>query len=241
MNEELILYYLNLLIIQYKGKEKAEAHISELVELAMIYDLIQDCKNAFDVDTAIGAQQDVLSKYIGTERVVTGSLFLRDYFGFILYGATPPVLGIGNYAKYGEPLEDVQYRSYIESDQSELTLNDEELRTFQKLKIIQNNTNHSITEIDNLMTEIFGDQVIFTDRFNMTISYIFNTSAQRLVTIAQTEGLIPKPMAVGVSLSFIADITQIFSYGLYGGSPPVFAVGYSQYGITPVGGFLTYG
>lgn len=240
MNEELILYYINLLILQYKTKPKASAQISALIESLMIYDLAIKVRDGYDIDTAIGVQLDIIGKYLGTDRIVTGSVFTRDYFGFANYGEVVP-FAFESYIKYSDVVPDIQYRRYIESNQSLFALNDDEYRQILKLKLIQNYSNASNMEIDDFIDTFFGDSAIFTDRENMTISYIFQDTVERLVTIAVSEGLLPKPAGVGLSVSFVADIENIYTLVPYGGTPPEFAVGFSKYGITPVGGWLKYG
>jgi hypothetical protein len=75
----------------------------------------------------------------------------------------------------------------------------------------------------------------------MTISYIFQDNIERLVTIAQSEGLLPKPAAVGLSVTFVADIENIYTMVPYGADTPDFGVGFAEYGASAIGGWLTYG
>jgi len=240
MDSELILYYVNLLIIQYRTLPKASAHIAALIKQLMIYDLMIQVRDGYDLDTAVGVQLDILGKYLGNDRIITGTVFTRDYFGLVVYGATAP-FDHEPFIEYGDTIPDVQYRRYIEDNQSLFTLNDEEYRFFLKLKLIQNYSNASNKEIDLFLDQFFGDNVIFTDRFNMTISYIFGENVERLVTIAVSEGLLPKPAAVGLSVTFVPDIENIYTYILYGGTTPDFGVGFAEYGGTPAGSWLTYG
>jgi hypothetical protein len=239
-NSQLVEYYKKLLIIQYNNKPKACAHMQALINSAMVYDTAVQIRDGFNIDTAIGAQLDILGIYLGSDRVVTGTFFTRDYFGYSEYGQSAPY-DFNGYIKYTDQVPDVQFRSYRESKQSIFTLNDEEFRLILKLKIIRNNAIPSVKLIDDILANLFGDNVIFTDRQNMTISYIFNEGIQRIVTIAQSEDLIPRPSGVGMSVSFTTDIQNIFAYGRYGQIAPDYAVGYSQYGIEPIGGMAQYG
>jgi len=239
-NEELIEYYTNLLILQYRGKPKAENTIRAVIEAIMIYELIESVANAYDIDNAVGVQLDIIGVYLGIDRIVTGVAFTRDYWGFMEYGDIAP-FNFFPFMEYGQDPPDVQFRSYRESKQSLFTLNDEEFRTILKLKIGQNNSNYSTKDIDDFLFAFFQDNVIFTDRKNMTISYIFDKSVQRLVTIAASENLIPKPAAVGLSLSFTEDIENIFTFGSYSGSYPDFGVGFAEYSQPKIGGMAVYG
>lgn len=238
-NEELLLYYTNLLIIQYHDKPNARGFMAAGLNALMTYELLIDIKNGYNIDDAKGAQLDILGKYLGSDRIVTGVAFTRDYFGLSLYGETTP-FNFYPYSAYSDIAPDAQYRRYAESAESLFSLNDEEYRQILKLKIGQNNGNASNKDIDNLLEGFFENQAIFTDRENMSISYIFQGNQERLVTIALSEGLIPKPAAVGISVSFVPDIENIFVYDKYGEPTPDFGVGFAKYGETAVGGWLGY-
>lgn len=196
MNSELVEYYRNLLIIQYSVLEKAPAHIRALIDVIMIFDLINEVRDGYNIDDAVGVQQDILGKYLGIDRNIPVSPFV---------------------------------------------LNDTDYRFYQRLKIIQNNSNHSTKSIVELVYQIFGTDLLFFDRYNMSIAYIFPASVEALVTTAKDLGLLPKPAAVGLSVSFTVDIENIFGYKEYGQSGPPWAIGYREYGQTVQGGMKEYG
>lgn len=60
-------YYANLLIMQYHNKRKAQDTIKSSTK-ALPDTLIQDIINGYDIDTAVGAQQDLLGEYLGVDR-----------------------------------------------------------------------------------------------------------------------------------------------------------------------------
>ena len=79
--QDLIAYYLDLLILQYKNKPKAKGHITALVTQALCDLMPQIVERAFDLETASGVQLDILGKYFGIKRRVntfTGSVTLSD-------------------------------------------------------------------------------------------------------------------------------------------------------------------
>lgn len=94
-NEELVEYYKDLLIIQYANKDNAGSMVSLFVSAAMLYEVICDVRDGFDIETAKGKQLDIIAKYVGAKRIVTGIDFFRDYFGFIPYEAEEPYLFYG--------------------------------------------------------------------------------------------------------------------------------------------------
>lgn len=242
MNTELIDYYVNLLILQYRNKPNAKGTILAIIESLMIYDLIREVENAYNVDDAIGVQLNILAKYVGANRTVTAVDFTRTFFGFVDYAEPTPYTGVVGLLPYSEANPpDAQFLTYKEGQQSRLDLTDAELRLIIDLKIIQNNSNHSTFEIDELLEEFFPDQVIFTDNFNMTISYFFDTEIERIVGIALSEKAIPKPAAVGLIVSFVPDLGNIFAFQKYESDTPAdFAQGMLRYSQDPFGSFLTY-
>lgn len=62
-------YYANLLILQYINKPKAYATILAQVTPVFIDQLPAAVNDAFNVNTAVGDQLDVIGKYVGASRV----------------------------------------------------------------------------------------------------------------------------------------------------------------------------
>jgi len=79
--QEIIDYYVNLLIMQYKGKPRAEAHIKTLITPVIADQLLDKIQNAYNLSDAVGAQLDTLGKYAGVNRTsytFTGQVTLND-------------------------------------------------------------------------------------------------------------------------------------------------------------------
>lgn len=242
MNDALITYYANLLILQYRTKTKAPETIKALIRTLMVFDLIREVENGYDVDTSIGDQLDILAKYVGADRIATGIDFSRVFFGMVDYSEATPYSGVIGFLPYTETNPpDAQFLKYNTDQESSFTLTDEELRILVKLKIAQNNSNHSNYEIYNILEDFFSGQVIFTDNKNMTISYIFDSEIQRIINIAVSQKAIPKPAAVGLDVNFVSDIENIFSLQKYNSTTiPDFSEGCIKYSDDPFGSFLTY-
>lgn len=67
-NLELTQYYADLLILQYKGKPRAVETIKAFVDMVIANQLPLALQDAFNLDTATGAQLDVIGKYAGVTR-----------------------------------------------------------------------------------------------------------------------------------------------------------------------------
>lgn len=65
---ELIAYYASLLIFQYTTQPNAVATVQAVVTPVIMDKVLLDVQNAFDIDTAIGVQLDVIGKYVGVSR-----------------------------------------------------------------------------------------------------------------------------------------------------------------------------
>lgn len=242
MNEELIKYYVNLLILQYRDKEKAQATIAAFIDTIMIYDLMKEVEAGYDPESAIGVQLDIVAKYVGADRVVTGIAFGRTFFGFVDYAEPTPYVDVEGMIEYDQvDTPDAQWLTYETDQQSIYSLTDQELRDIINLKIGQNSSNHSPGSIDLIIDEFFGGNAIFTDNLNMTISYIFDEDVQRLVEIAVSQMAILKPMAVGLTTSFVPDINNIFGMIKYDADAPAdFVEGFVEYADSSFGGWLKY-
>lgn len=68
--QEIKNYYINLLIMQFRDKEKARAHIETLITPVVMDQLPLSVRDAFNIDTSVGMQLDVLGKYAGIARTV---------------------------------------------------------------------------------------------------------------------------------------------------------------------------
>lgn len=237
---DLIKYYTDLIILQYTGQPKAQATVQAIAQTLTIYEIIRAVENAYDVDTALGPQLDILGKYVGVSRTVIGTVFTRTYFGYTLYGTSPPYAGISGYSVYGVTPPDVQFRTYQESNQSIYTLTDNELRTVLKIKIVLNYFQSSLKDADDNLPNYFNGRAIITDLMDMRVSYIFEDSVKRLVSIAISEGLLIRPTGVSILISYAYNVDAIFGYKKYGETPPSYFRGYKKYGVANPGSWSRY-
>lgn len=78
---QLLTYYANLLILQYRGKTKARESIKTLVTMPIMDQLPLLVQDGFDLTTAAGVQLDVLGQYQGVTRYgfdFSGAVTLTD-------------------------------------------------------------------------------------------------------------------------------------------------------------------
>lgn len=115
--EDLIRYFTNLLILQYKNKPRAKATIETLTRNAFsdtqnnIFPI--EVQNAYNLDTAVGKQLDVLGKYLGYDRMLP--IPIDNTFKFAEYdGSVNPNQGYAEYEGEGTtyPYAEYRYSSY---------------------------------------------------------------------------------------------------------------------------------
>lgn len=175
--QDLIIYYANLLILQYIGKPRAYATIQALVQPAIMDQLPIAVQNAFDIDTAVGVQLDVLGKYVGISRNA--------------YDFSGPV-----------------------------TLNDADYRQMIKIKIIQNNSGSSLSQIQAFLAAFFPGVINVYDYQDMSLDYVLQSGigSQQLAEVFIKSGLLPRPMGVGLRATVYSPTTDNpFGFRTYGG------------------------
>lgn len=79
-------YYVDRLIFQYATKPNAQRLVALLCKQALMGDLATQVLQGFNINTAVGAQLDVLGKYIGVSRNV-GTSLLPGLFSLWTYGS----------------------------------------------------------------------------------------------------------------------------------------------------------
>ena len=81
--EELQAYYSNLLIIQFNQKPKAIGTIQALAGAAIASNIEYQVKNDFNLETAVGAQLDIIGDKVGVSRIAPVSLATPDFFSMV--------------------------------------------------------------------------------------------------------------------------------------------------------------
>ena len=233
---DIVEYYQNLLIIQYNGLPNASSEIGLLSTIMLAQGVAIDVQNAYDVDTAVGVQLDVIGKYVGVDRYYTQS-DLTDFFSFVSYSeagslpSSPPRFGFTTYAlwpgaNYNGTL---RYAQIINSTNS---LSDDDFRKLIKFQIIMNTSNYSMGEIDTALFNAFGTSIRAEVNGVMSMVYFLTGAVTALMFAMVAKGLLPKPMAVG---RLVVENVQPLMFGMTdyadfaAGYESPFAYGFSSY------------
>lgn len=96
-----------------------------------------------------------------------------------------------------------------------ITLDDVDFIALIKIAIFTNNAGSSLATIQQLFFMYFPGEILVFDYQSMHLSYFINSSigSQNLVQLLVTEGLLPKPMGVGISsIVYAPNILKFFGF-----------------------------
>lgn len=196
-DQSLLEYYSGLLIAQYHNQPNMIATTQLLVNQSLCDGLPQELRVCFDLNTAVGAQLNIIGEIVGVPRNIFGLDLAHTFFAYTNYVGSPAAIGFGSYLD--SPYSNSLFRSYFDS--ATYTLTDFEMRTLIQIKILFNNIFSSTKNIVEGMWAIFGDNVIFKDNQDMTISYTVVNPYHNVFIAGQFLNILPRPMGVGLTLT----------------------------------------
>jgi hypothetical protein len=202
--DELKEYYANLLIIQYFNRANARAMVKAVTGEAIADNVIVAVRDAFDLDTAVGVQLDVLGQYRGVSRYVFNFDLSKDYFDWPIYSTVDPSTFFG-FALYADGDADIDwfFLRYQDASAVSYTMNDQEYREVIRFRTQTDSSFLSVKDIDDILFAIFGTEVTLIDHLDMTITYNdpITDPNINLFTLLDESGSLPKPAGVAVSVT----------------------------------------
>lgn len=98
-----------------------------------------------------------------------------------------------------------------------VTLDDSDFYSLVKLAIARNSAQSSLAAIQAIIHMFFMNQVLVFDYANMQMSYLISSSlgSQDFIQVAISEGLLLKPMAVGLTVIYAPIIDAFFGFQTY--------------------------
>jgi hypothetical protein len=210
-------YYAELLLYQYINQPKARATIEAFVDIALVDLLPQTIEQSFNIETAIGAQLDIIGEYIGLSRKLSIPVF-RDYFTFDdQESLSDETFGFTDYESL-ETNASTYFYSYINTVSGESSLNDDDYRVLLKLKLFLNSSQNTYFEITAALKQFFGTKIVMYDQLNMKINYFISDEVTNvlIISIAELAGLLPKPMGVLIDgIYAVPDPINVWAWGDY--------------------------
>lgn len=200
--EEIKEYYQSLLIVQYVNSTKANSTVGAYVTEVIADSIIAQVRDGFDLDDAIGVQLDTLGAYRGVSRFIYGFALGKNFLTMHSYADSilAPTYG---FAFYGSTDPDITwfFLRYQDSSGVQYMMNDQEYRQVIEFAAAVHSSELTVSAIDLILEDFFGDFVTLTDNQNMSITYNNSPSNTdnlfNLVSNAQPN-LLPKPAGVSV-------------------------------------------
>ena len=200
--DELKSYYPARLIMQYRGKTRWTQLIQALVQEAWLDGMVQVESDCFDLETAVGAQLDVIGRIVGVNRNVYGLDLAHTFFELTTYDGSPSGINMQVY-KDNTPGPEIMltYRT-----DAVYTMSESEMRALIKLKIVHNNADRTTKDLVDALQLMFGNLVIFSDNRDLSVTYYINETLWNVFIIANFLGIIPRPMGVSVNVLQIVNV-----------------------------------
>lgn len=203
--EALKFYYANLLIVQYNGKIKATATIKMLVDILLANLIIMQVRDGFDWRNCLGAQLDIIGKWVGIDKFYDGQFFyFKPWFSLVDWNSSPDGLqgGFSTFSTFNE--DDGGFLTYDDLQPTQNRLSVEGFRIMVGLKIIKNSINMTAKNIDDAIWDYFEGKV-YTVWSPHTVTYYFPSELVEIMQVAQYKNVLPAPTGVKIVLKEIID------------------------------------
>lgn len=199
-DQELIDYYVNLLVIQYKILPNATGTINAVATEVVANQIYSQVLNGFSIQTAIGAQLEILASYVGAPRTIFAYNPAILYFALPAYSTTPvTAIGFASYADAVDPTDD--WLLYTTSPTT-YVLTDGQLRLLIEYLIAVHASDHTLYSIDRILQTFFGTYAELIDNGNMTITYQHQAADPNLLfSIVNQLNQLPRPAGVEVMVT----------------------------------------
>ena len=206
---QIIDYYVNLLIIQYGDQPKAQATIALMAETLLASGILLDIQAGFNVDislgaTAVGAQLDIIGKYVGIDRFYT-TQDLINYSAMVPAAdalslpTSPPAWGLTTAANFGT----YDYNGTLvcaNITTSTNSLNDADFLILILFQIMINASDFSYASLESAVNEYLAPAVRFENSGVMQMVYFLTAPLTPLLTAIVFKKLLPHAMGVGTNI-----------------------------------------
>ena len=190
--EQVKEYYSNLLILQYRNKQKARETIKASVDLYLCDGLVFQLQDILDIDKAQGAQLDIIGKILDAPRTVQGIYVGTKFFQFHVDANS---LG---FSTIGEPTN-ASFRSIKNSNLSVYTLQDFDYRILLKFKAVVNVMRGSMKDMDELLYSVFQGQAYYYNNHDLSITFVLASDSMLAIRAAKKLGYFRAPLGINIS------------------------------------------
>lgn len=186
--------YLGLITSEHNDKPKFNAMVEAVTGcFAGAYDVALSIPGLFDLDTAVGAQLDIVGLWVGQSRNIPGVLVVQ-FFGF---SDNPAAL---SYGEEGQPAYGGRFYEEGEPIGSTSILGDPEYRMLLRAKIVKNHAKGTTADIIKALTFIFAAPAVVDDTTgDMSIGVAIGRELTFVERAILTElDILPRPAGVRI-------------------------------------------
>lgn len=188
-------YYADLLILQYRNKPHARETVKLGADIYLGDGLVFELNNILDIDTAVGAQLDLIGQILGINRNIYGLTFDKDFFTFEKDGAF-------GYSDVNQ-LSKGYWKNYQSSTGSSYALTDSDYRTVLKFKAAYNLRRGSWGELEALYYEFFGDELEMTNNKDLSVTFTVADGYSFPLRVAIYMGYIAPPAGIAYTIEYL--------------------------------------
>lgn len=211
--EQILNYYADKLIAQYRDMPNARATVEIFGKQVLADNIAEALGLAFSIETAVGAQLDILGKYIGVNRNVGDTIPDENtYFAFTTYAGGASLCGMGDYT---DPFVNpaglfylYQYAAGIPS-----ALDDDQYRLVLKLQIVANSSDGTLYSLQNALVDFLDGEISIVDPKDMTLVYVLSTFPPLSLTVLRR--FLPRPMTLGTSVIVNSPDLRVTDDGIF--------------------------
>lgn len=202
-------WFKDLIIIQYRQSGKNRALIDLLIELVFANNLILQIRDlCLSVENSIGAQLDVVGKWVGLDRYYNGiDLWEHNYLSFPYYTTIQDDTyddlqgGFSTYHNFADNDGGfLMYRNWQDVRTRVNQMGDEFFRRLIKLRIIKNSINCTCKNIDEAIWKWSEGNVYTTWENAMEVTYNYDKSYRKTMQLAEYKDVLPAPTGCKIIL-----------------------------------------
>lgn len=203
-------HYADLLILQYRQKPNARAMIQMGVDIYLADGCALQLQDLLDIDTAEGAQLDIIGGILDCPRKVQGVYNDTKYFTFHVDENS---LG---FSTIGSPSSGV-FRTIRNYNLSQYSLPDTDYRWLLKFKACVNVMRGSMQGIDEALYNVFNGDVLMKNNQDLTMTYIVSSERTLATLAARNLNYYRAPEGVGANYVLrVPNPKAIFGYNRRG-------------------------
>ena len=189
--------YTALITSEHANKPNFVAVVNALANgVGAITAVAQSLPAEFDLDAAVGAQLDIVGRWLGQSRVIPNVITV-GFFGFA------DTVGAATFGELTDASKGGPWWNLGESYSSTTVLDDTLYRQFLYARILRNQFDGTSAFLEQALADILGVSVTLQDNNSGTVNVTAGGKVpQVLQTIVEQYDILPRPVGVNYTFSF---------------------------------------